>query len=921
MRPMILTFLAAAILGLAAPAAAQTPYLVKDINTVPVNAGSYPDILGTFNSLAFFVADDGDSDRELWRTDGTENGTWQLGNLCPGICSSNPAPVQSTSLGFFFRANGGLWITRGDLASTFQLTPDSVQFVFLTPRPVWNDRRKLLFFVARDPRGDEVWRSDGTPAGTWRVTDVNPRFEGPRPYYLTLLGDEVFFWAYNEVHGPALWATDGTAQRARLVKSFEDVPNASGPTDIRVFGRTLIFLETVAGKGFGLWRSDGTTRGTVPLTTFGTRRSVFITSALALGSRLLFTIDVDQEPSSLWVTNGTASGTRKLGSFAQQSAYLTAVSFGSRVLFYGADAAHGRELWTTDGTPGGTRLFKDFCPGQCSGDPFVSLVYRNRLMITASTPARGRELWSTDGTAAGTRIVRDICPGACGTSIWPLGVKNGRLIFFARADGRPQEIWSTDGTSQGTTRISRFNPDASIQPGLHFGSAGSLAELPGGFLFIVFDETYGQEPWFTDGTAAGTRVLDLIEYAGSSHPQGLMALGDEVFFFAGDSRTPDLWKSDGTAEGARLVSSAFAPGGFLSGGRPRSNAAAGGKLFFGLFSGLWRTDGTQAGTLRVTPENLQAGTEIAADGNRVFFSAENPGEAKREAWVSDGTVAGTRRIIETFSPLEHLTVFHGRLYFASSGELWSSDGTPEGTGPLPTPEPLEDVGLLTVHDGSLFFVASGPQGRGLWKTDGTDAGTVAVETEGFRPDFLVSAGDKLFLFGLDFGRGQNELWVSDGTPAGTFPVGDGVPPPLYGSTTAVLDGVLYVTTYEGLWRSDGTAAGTEHIELYTEDGQSIRSSFVPFGNRLYTVAGNSLVETDGTPAGTHSVRPASPSWQIASSAQLVPAGSRLFFPAFDDDTGEELWALLAVAGSSRRGSKPAGWQGKEAGSSGHRAPG
>ena len=46
MRPMILACLAAATFGLAAPAVAQTPYLVKDINTDPVNAGSFDDDTG-----------------------------------------------------------------------------------------------------------------------------------------------------------------------------------------------------------------------------------------------------------------------------------------------------------------------------------------------------------------------------------------------------------------------------------------------------------------------------------------------------------------------------------------------------------------------------------------------------------------------------------------------------------------------------------------------------------------------------------------------------------------------------------------------------------------------------------------------------------------------------------------------------------
>jgi ELWxxDGT repeat protein len=892
LRRSCAAFLAIAPLVFAAPAAAQGPYLVRDINQLSTNGGSYPDVLGVLGGVAFFSGAKNDIDRELWRTDGTESGTWQVADICPDYCSSSPGPMMATPAGFFFAAydgiSSGLWITRGEPASTFRLTDDAS--VFTSPRPVWDERRQLLFFVARDDRGNEIWRSDGTAAGTYRVTDINPQFEAPGPGGLTLLGDELFFWGNDGRRGPALWATDGTSRGTWMIKSFGR-PNAiGGPYNIRAVGRVLIFLEASSSRGVRLWKSNGTTQGTVPLATLSSRETAETISELMVGSRLFFTFSEGFEASSsLWVTNGTANGTYKLGSFAPESALLARISFGSKVFFRAKDSAHGAELWTTDGTPGGTRLFKDFCPGPCSSFAFPRLVFRNRLVLQASTPQQGSELWTTNGTPAGTRILRDICPGPCGSFFGILGVRNGRLFFFATDETSREEIWSSDGTSRGTSPVYRLAPDQVLVPGISYYS---YATIPTGFLFIVFDETYGQEPWFTDGTSAGTHVLrDIVTFPDSSDPQGLMPLGNEVFFFARDrTRGYELWKSDGTGEGTRLAAELTPGREPTSPPRPGKHVEAGGKLFFQLNPGLWKTDGTQAGTLQITPENLQIGSELATAGDRVFFNA---GDVKNELWVSDGTVEGTHKVGQPLpGPVERFTSFQGRLYFSSAGSLWASDGTPERTGPLPAAELLEDVQYLTAHQGSLYFFSSrGPgDSTGLWRTDGTPAGTALVIEVAVVPDDLVSTGERLFFSG--YSPGQDGLWVSDGTTEGTLKIAEEF---RIQDNVTIFNGGLYVWTFSHVfWKSDGTIEGTGLVDLEVEDF-TVRGPLVAFGDHLYAAALDALVETDGTPEGTRLLRGTSP-WQLYSLQELVAAGPHLFFSAFSEETGQELWALPAGEG-------------------------
>lgn len=132
--------------------------------------------------------------------------------------------------------------------------------------------------------------------------------------------------------------------------------------------------------------------------------------------------------------------------------------------------------------------------------------------------------------------------------------------------------------------------------------------------------------------------------------------------------------------------------------------------------------------------------------------------------------------------------------------------------------------------------------------------------------------------------------MSNGTAAGTLKIAEDL---RIGGNVTIFRGGLYVWTLESFWRSDGTAEGTGLVELEA-DGIPLRGLLVAFGDRLYTATTSlqgPLIETDGTPEGTRVIRGTSPSWQLSFNLRLVSAGSRLFFSAFDEETGSELWAL------------------------------
>lgn len=87
----------------------------------------------------------------------------------------------------------------------------------------------LIFFTASSAAaGEELWVSDGTPAGTRMVKDIVPGSEGCDPKWLTVLGDKVFFSANTPEYGPELWVSDGTDAGTHLVKNIYDVEPGVG---------------------------------------------------------------------------------------------------------------------------------------------------------------------------------------------------------------------------------------------------------------------------------------------------------------------------------------------------------------------------------------------------------------------------------------------------------------------------------------------------------------------------------------------------------------------------------------------------------------------------------------------------------------------------------------------------------------------
>jgi ELWxxDGT repeat protein len=112
----------------------------------------------------------------------------------------------------------------------------------------------LLYFVSNDAaHGQELWRTDGTPAGTLLVADLQPGAGSSLSLELTAYGDRLFFTADDGEHGRELWVTRGLPGDPQPVGRRSDGTLSLAPQGLTVAGDHLFFSADDGVNGRELW--------------------------------------------------------------------------------------------------------------------------------------------------------------------------------------------------------------------------------------------------------------------------------------------------------------------------------------------------------------------------------------------------------------------------------------------------------------------------------------------------------------------------------------------------------------------------------------------------------------------------------------------------------------------------------------------
>lgn len=398
------------------------------------------------------------------------------------------------------------------------LTPEGVTVTTMTDRSFDKSKNivisgsaqagwKVFFTAKEDTHGDELWVSDGTPAGTKMVKDIYPGAVSSNVQYITRFNDKVVFQATgNDEDGCELWISDGTEAGTYMLMDINEIgdSNPAGFTQVNetqfIFG-AIDFESMTYGdeEQRWLWVSDGTPEGTKLLKDCwvkypGTHTTNDQYHFCRVGRKVFFKGDTkDGEfTETLWVTDGTEAGTIMLGDInttvvddntgktnSAQLDWMTNVN--NKWLFFKCvSKEYGSEPWYSDGTLEGTRIIGDFTEGENAngiknGDGvFTTCVMGDYVYYRGMSPdnSYGIELIRTDGTKEGTSLVLDInkVPNETGTNsgtpdVFPYCVFDGYVwgkgqwgVNTSYDFCRGLEIFYTDGTPEGSAMHSDLNP-------------------------------------------------------------------------------------------------------------------------------------------------------------------------------------------------------------------------------------------------------------------------------------------------------------------------------------------------------------------------------------------------------------------------------------------------------------------------------
>lgn len=726
------------------------------------------------------------------------------------------------------------------------------------------------------------------------LKDINAVPLGSRARGHTPAGSRVVFMATDDAHGRELWVTDGTRNGTHLLSDLNPGKASSTFSEIHALSGRALFFERGSSS---LYVTDGTVAGT---------------SKLSGGTGI-------NQPSHVVPTSGatfivTNNGGSSLMALDDGSTSLRAVSIGSpsgtstavlQTPHVSGDSLYVLVSQRTDPTaPRRTSLWRTSLDGRSAQEVSVDASSWSELLGVASgrfislrrTPENAWALyaWSRDD---GDILLDELSAPDDGIESYVVGHVQGRVIYFSMAYSGAPTYTSTDGTVAGTHAL--FPTESLIA-----WSQGVL--LDDRLLFVRHGAETGRELWSTDGTPSGTRIVaDIFPGTGSADPESIRVIGDQVYFCANDGVLGfELWASDGTEQGTRLVADIFE-------GSGSGNPSGATPTAYGVV--LSATDAEYGSETRLVDVTTGAHRMIQPVGPvqtysafpKSFVSMSNvalfqvdDGIHGRELWRTDGLAEGTT-LVEDATPgpsgsrIQNLGCpDDGCIWFRNDG-LVLYDAERDNWTQLTTGSETVRNARSAFHTtgSSLFALETSLSGTSFWLRTGAESDLTLLSDVGnpLDPSRVLGFVDGKWI--IQVGTGIRTLTPSGSSEELHVAAHAGTP---FWSVT--LDERVIVGYPGGMLPTDGTPDGTATFFNVFDPV----NMFVKLGNRVlypgnYTGFGNELMISDGTAQGTSPLADLIPGLGSSSPRDLFEFGGNVYFTALSTDGVRVLWKTDGTA--------------------------
>lgn len=578
------------------------------------------------NQINFFFYNNATSSFELWKTDGTENGTV--------LYKTISSPIVYFGEGFIM--NGKYHYTFTDTSTKVLIsdgTNDGTTIIGNHKIGQYNYAviGSKMYFPMPDKYGEswrlKLWESQGDSASTKKVLT---QIDGDTSYTsvnLFSFKNDLYFYSYTNWQATIrkFEASSQTAPSISRVVNYSNLLSAD---------KNRIYYNNSENGSMNFYENNGSLASEKFLFSVPDRGASFYNLQKGSSKYYLFEQQIEeggslQQDAIYWVYDGsTTKKITELNPNIKLGLYHNFIGVVGDLLYFSAsDNVHGYELWRTDGTMAGTFMVKDINTQIASSTPKILFGNKDQLYFMADDITHGRELWRTNGIT--TSLFADL----------NLGYNNSHV-------------------------------SSSVNPEYTKFKSSHLLRFPQGYFQIRDNNTF-----------------NYINFLPASIGTNLYEFKDSLYFIGTDG---NLWKTNGTAIGTKkAIHLDSTNNGIGNSGYQILNNIGNDLYFTSNFNGtLWKTSGTKVGTKKIIEFDISEfpfyyspyyNYYSWALSNLLIFERRKRDSNKIELWGTDGTLAGTYKLVGS-DHIEVFGVFNNKIYFKNGDwTLWKTDGSIAGT--------------------------------------------------------------------------------------------------------------------------------------------------------------------------------------------------------------------------------------------------